>query len=119
MSSSAAHRSSTGGPTTRRHKQLQAEALYCIPDAQIARVCSFLPLQSLVCGAAVASKTWRGVVASYATAWTTAVRQLDPCARLGPQALRRQQPSFSLPAKRLLPGGVVPLALLAAVVRAG
>jgi F-box-like len=74
-------------PATRRQKQLQSEAVFFLPSAQVSSVCSHLPAQHLVAGAALVCKRWREVIATDPVAWTTAVRDLDPCASLGGAAL--------------------------------
>eukprot|EP00611_Tribonema_gayanum_P001127 TRINITY_DN10847_c0_g1_i1.p1 TRINITY_DN10847_c0_g1~~TRINITY_DN10847_c0_g1_i1.p1 ORF type:complete len:379 (-),score=80.63 TRINITY_DN10847_c0_g1_i1:732-1868(-) len=73
-------------PRTRRQRQLLDESIWFLPDAEVARVCSFLPVRPLVTGCALVSKRWRQIIATNALAWRTAIRDLDPCARLGPQA---------------------------------
>jgi F-box-like len=109
---------SSSRPATRRQKQLQSEAVFFLPSAQVSSVCSHLPAQHLVAGAALVCKRWREIIAADPVAWTTAVRELDPCASLGGGALmaaaakllprgRASSSSSSSSSSRLVVGGGV------------
>ena len=69
---------------TRRSTQLEQET---VPLEHVARILSFADIFVLVNGAALVCKRWHTVVRTEATAWITAINDLDPCAVLGPATI--------------------------------